>query len=152
MGALSQPLTQLIARLDYHKAPAGILAGFRTETKPETQAEGVDDLPRVLVQGLQLQDDSRSQNQSFATLTVRLMVASRKSGGMTGHLEDVEKVLDAVEIGTDGQVDQTVGNSTIRGVRMTGDDTEVTGTAIQTPILVTLETVPFNRASRRTTP
>lgn len=149
MGSLSQPLAKLLERLNAHAAPTKILEGFRIEPKPETQTEGVDDLPRVMVVGVQIQDDSKSQNQSFATVTVRLAVASRKTGGMTGHLEDIEKVLDAVETATDGAVDGTVGNSTIRGLRLTGDDTEVTGTALQTPILVTLETVPFNRAARR---
>lgn len=152
MGALSQPVSELVARLQYHAAPTRILEGFRVMPKPETAVEGRDDLPRVMLLRLNLTDDSQSQTTSFARILVALAISSRKEGDMTGHAQDVEKVLDAIEVGTDGKVDFEVGGSTIRGVRVAGEETEATGVGIQTIVTVTLETKPFNRGARRSTP
>lgn len=150
MGALSQPVSELLARLNYHAgAPGRILEGWTVNEVAETRADGADDHPNVTLVSVTVTDEPRTQPASFSTLSVRLAVATAKGGGYVSHLQAVEKLLDAVETDTAGAPDYTVGLSTMRGVRVQGEEPDTTGVAIQTFVVVALETVPFNRSNRR---
>lgn len=148
-GAWGTPVAEIAARLQAAAKAGGILAGFRFVPYPIAEAEGISDLPHVRLQAFQVDEEQRSQTANFAKLTVTIQVAVEKTKGLPELALKAQSVMDALET-KNGEVDETLGATTIRGVVIRQNASGVTGNALFCFLDVGCETVPFARAARRT--
>lgn len=147
-GAWGTPVQEVTDRITRATKTGQLLAGWRFVPYPITEAEGITDLPTVRLQGFTVEEASRSQNASFASVTVVVMVAVPKTEGLAALAAAAQKVIDAIETDSAGEVDETVGMTTIRGVTIRQNQSGASGNAAFCMLDVSCESAPFKRAGR----
>lgn len=103
MGQLSTPTADLIARMDYHTAASGrILFGFFWKALPIREGESQSDFPNVRLFIPDMAGAFRPAKLATAEIEFKMIVAVAREKGLVELMKAVEKVVDALEIKTDG--------------------------------------------------
>ena len=97
MSAYASVVAEILFRLNYHSASNEILAGMKVFGYPVASVEGMNDLPQVRIGMPEVQEQFRVRLPRLHRMEVRLLVSTRREGGVAAHLVWVEKVLDAIE-------------------------------------------------------
>lgn len=148
---LSTGITELAARLNYHKATGGIISGMKVHTKPTERALGEMDMPSVIMFGVSYEEraDANPRETNSGDVIVSLRLCVDDSNGLDGLLTKLASLLDAIETNTSGEVDLKVGGSSINGISVRTPDTEATSVGLNIQVDVTIGTIPFRRGNRR---
>ncbi len=147
-GAWGRPVGEVHDRVARAVKTGGLLAGWKFTPYPVAEAEGLGDLPAVRLQGFAVEETTRSQNASFAAVTIAVIVATPKEKGLANLATEAQKVIDAIETDSAGEVDESVSMTTIRGVTIRQNQSGASGNAVFCTLDVACETAPFGRAAR----
>lgn len=143
-GEISAPITEAIARLQYHAEaadPVRMLDGWRIISQPIREVEGQKDFPFVLVQVPNLTGDFRPTRHEDYSLQLILGVSVSKEEGVDGLFERVAKVLNALETTRDGRfnIDPGLSNSIMKPFSWTASQNFALDLSLNANITVTMQ-------------
>jgi hypothetical protein len=117
MGSYSPIVTEIVARLTYHKASAGrILYGVKSFAPyPLEETEGLKDLPAIRIWIPDFHEQFRARTIPKASISLNVSVSTARKDGVPNLVAWVEKTLDALDVKADGSGDiDPMMNSTLR--------------------------------------
>lgn len=113
MSRYSTPIADLITRLKYHAAtgqsPKRLLDGVTIKELPKLEIEGDADLPNIRIFVPDLQEHFSGGRNLDGKVQIKLIIANQRELGTTSAMQLLEKVLDAIQIDTNGQIDSLAG-------------------------------------------
>lgn len=151
MSALSAPITELLLRLSHSKADGQLLAGFTVKDAPEPRVDGAKDFPSV---ALIIPDFSQpwAGGRGFrrTLLTVTIIVDTKRTAGLPEHLDNISKVLDAIELNraTPRKRDVGLAGSAVKPFGIVGRDNKTLDLAFQSSITLEIEARPVEIGNR----
>jgi len=106
MGIYSTPVSDLIARLIYQttsgQTPARLLDGWKFEAIPVASVEGLADLPAIRLYVPDISGTYRPTRLETGSISVRLIISTKRDDGLIALIEKVELVMDAISYDTAG--------------------------------------------------
>lgn len=109
MGKYSAIVQAISDRLDGHAVSGGILDGFRIKATPEKEVLGEQDVKVVAMMIPDIEERWVGQDDGMTTLTLNLVVSTRRKDGPVVHVQAVEALLDALERTPGGAYTPTLG-------------------------------------------
>ena len=116
MPSYSPIVTEIIARINYHKGASGrLLYGVKFQPYPLEETEGLKDLPMIRLWIPDFNETFRPRTLAKAGMTMNVSVSVARKQGIAVLVQWVEKVMDALDIKADGSGDiDPMLNGTIR--------------------------------------
>lgn len=107
MGKYSAPMADLLARIEYHGADieGRLLRGFHWDISskgglaiPTMSIRGETDLPHLRLYLPEISESFRPARHTDGILTLSLMIATQRTLGVVAFVQQVEKVMDALQL------------------------------------------------------
>ena len=149
MGKYADIASALSERLMYHTGVGKLLAGVNVDVTPGEDVEGIKDFPSVRLYPGPVSETYEPFPYVEARLTFTVTAATRRDLGADGHLQLVEKVMDAMETGASG-LDLTFGGLVGRPMTFAVESATQTRLGWHSEITVELAGMQFERGTRRT--
>lgn len=108
MGNYSSILTEMVARLTYHADAAAsgrLLTGWKFVDVPEQAIDSEADVPILRMFVPEITEKFMAASTPEGSLRIKLTVGTKRVDGLPGLMAGVEKVLDAIETKTNGDID-----------------------------------------------
>ena|SRR6185369_9088732 len=152
MGKYSAVVSAVQGRLDGHVGTGKILQGWKVKMGPLAEVEGEKDFPTVRIWVPDLTQVEHTRIVGEGGMTLKLSISSSRKAGLVQWIEDVEKVLDAIETDhTTGNLDLGLNGTLQRPMLPQVQDNFANELSINAQIRLSVMPRLFTRGARRAT-
>lgn len=143
----------LTKRIEGHISETnGLLHGFKFEDNAVKQVEGIKDLPKIYMVIPDLSMATHPRLIGDAGLLFKIVVSTKATAGLVAFVQNVEKVLDALETDHEtGELDLTLNGTLLRPLDCQARDNFTTpdGISHNAQIPISVQPKSFTRGRRR---
>lgn len=149
MGRYAAVVTELIARMNFHKGTGQMLQGLGFRETPEVQTDGLKDFPWAMFFLPSITESYHVRNIADSTLRLNLAITTDRKYGIPALLVWVEKVMDALETNrTTLAYDPNLGGTT-KPFEMEMANAFALDLSLTAQITITVMPKPMQRGQRR---
>ena len=152
MAMFTKPITNLIARLNFHVGVGRILAGFKFEAVPHPSTDGMKDLPGIRLYIPSMTEAYRGSNFVVPSMKVNILLATKRTGNpnaIAAHCTALEKLLDALDLSESGEVDPGLVGALRTPMTAATGEQYMLDLSVNTELTLNLEPRASARGSRR---
>ncbi len=155
MGKLAAPISELLARLEYHSADVEgrLLRGWKITTDGKKHVEGVDDFPAAFMSIAEVAEAYAPNRNGIGIpgMAVSFQVSGDHNDTLVEFMEQVELFMDALDTREDGRIDPGLSGTLQKPWDMQVREIFPTELSRSADVVLTLQPRAFNRGQRRTT-